>query len=134
MIYVLEGEGFVTSPEIDLARRMGAEIEIAYGVVVPPKPDGIRPFLEISRWVNEQRRIYDKKKFPFENAFYKLIGNNIYGKVAQGLKDKSRVFNTLTGNTRQLERSAISDAYAAAYVTGLVDDNVEIISQLPSTV
>ena len=135
LIYVLEGEGFVTSPEIDLARRMGAEIEIAYGVVVPPKPDGIRPFLEISRWVNEQRRIYDKKKFPFENAFYKLIGNNIYGKVAQGLKDKSRVFNTLTGNTRQLERSAISDAYAAAYVTGLVRATTsEIISQLPSTV
>jgi hypothetical protein len=135
LIYVLEGEGYVTSPEIDLARRMGADIEIVSGVVVPPKHEGVRPFLGISQWVNEQRRKYDKTNRPFENAFYKLIGNNIYGKVAQGLKDKSRVFDTRTGNTRQLERSAITDAYAAAYVTGPVRATTsEILSLLPDDV
>ncbi|MBE0574097.1 hypothetical protein IH575_04300 [Candidatus Dojkabacteria bacterium] len=41
LIYVHEGEENVTSPEIDLARRMGAEIEIISGVVVPPKKDGV---------------------------------------------------------------------------------------------
>jgi hypothetical protein len=135
LIYVQEGQGYVTSPEIDLAKRMNAEIEIISGVVVPPKRDGVRPFFEFSQWVNEQRRIYNKKEHPFENAFYKLIGNNIYGKVAQGLKDKSRVFDTRTGNTRQLERSALSDAYAAAYVTGLVRATTsEILSLLPDDV
>ena len=86
MIYVLEGEGYVTSPEIDLARRMGAELEIVSGVVVPAKENGTRPFFSISQWVNQQRKTFNKKDHPFENAFYKLIGNNIYGKVAQGLK------------------------------------------------
>jgi hypothetical protein len=135
LIYVLEGEGYVTSPEIDLARRMGADIKIISGVVVPPKEDGVRPFLGISKWVNEQRRKYDKTNHPFENAFYKLIGNNIYGKVAQGLKDKSRVFDTRIGSTTQLERSIITDAYAAAYVTGLVRATTsEILSLLPDDV
>ena len=135
LIYVLEGQGYVTSPEIDLARRMGAEVEIVSGMVLPPKENGVRPFFSISQWVNQQRKTYNKKDHPFENAFYKLIGNNIYGKVAQGLKDKSRVFDTRTGNTRQLERSAISDAYAAAYVTGLVRATTsEILSRLPSHV
>jgi hypothetical protein len=55
--------------------------------------------------------------------------------VAQGLKDKSRVFDTRTGNTRQLERSAITDAYAAAYVTGIVRATTsEILSLLPDDV
>ena len=135
LIYVLEGEGYVTSPEIDLARRMGAEIEILSGVVVPAKEGGVRPFLDIGQWVNEQRGTYNKTEHPFKNAFYKLIGNNIYGKVAQGLRDQSRVFDTLTGSTRQLERSAISDAYVAAYVTGLVRATTsEILSLLPQDV
>jgi hypothetical protein len=135
LIYVLEGEGYVTSPEIDLARRMGAELEIVSGVVIPAKENGTRPFFSISQWVNQQRKTFNKKDHPFENSFYKLIGNNIYGKVAQGLKDKSRVFDTRTGNARQLERSAISDAYAAAYVTGLVRATTsEILSRLPNHV
>ena len=110
-------------------------LEIVSGVVVPAKENGTRPFFSISQWVNQQRKTFNKKDHPFENAFYKLIGNNIYGKVAQGLKDKSRVFDTRTGNTRQLERSAISDAYAAAYVTGLVRATTsEILSLLPNHV
>ena len=133
LIYTLEGQGYDNNPEIDLARHMGAVLEIISGVVVPAKKNSIRPFFFISKWVNQQRKTYNKKDHPFENAFYKLIGNNIYGKVAQGLKDKSRVFDTRTGNSRQLERSAITDAYAAAYVTGLVRATTsEILSLLPS--
>ena len=135
LIYVQEGEGYLTSPEIALALRMGADVTIKSGVVVPSVPDGARPFLGISQWVNQQRKQYPKKTHPFENAFYKLIGNNVYGKVAQGLKNTSRVFDSRMGSTVQLERSRISDAYAAAYTTGLVRATTsEILSLLPDDV
>ena len=135
LIYVLEGQEYLTSPEIDLARRMGADLTIHSGVVIPSKEDGIRPFLGISQWVNSQRKKFPKKQYPFENAFYKLIGNNVYGKVAQGLRNTSRVFDSRLGSTTQLERSRISDAYAAAYTTGLVRATTsEILSLLPSDV
>ena len=114
---------------------MGADLTIHSGVVIPSKEDGIRPFLGISQWVNNQRKKFPKKQYPFENAFYKLIGNNVYGKVAQGLRNTSRVFDSRLGSTTQLERSRISDAYAAAYTTGLVRATTsEILSLLPSDV
>ncbi|MBE0546968.1 MAG: hypothetical protein IH627_04750, partial [Rubrivivax sp.] len=97
--------------------------------------NGVRPFLEISQWVNQQRQKYTKKDHPFENAFYKLIGNNIYGKVAQGLRARSDRFDTRTGSSARLERSKISDAYVAAYVTGLVRATTsEILYALPDDV
>ena len=114
---------------------MGADLTIHSGVVIPSKEDGVRPFLGISQWVNSQRKKYPKKQYPFENAFYKLIGNNVYGKVAQGLRNTSRLFDSRLGSTTQLERSRISDAYAAAYTTGLVRATTsEILSLLPSDV
>ena len=135
LIYVLEGQEYLTSPEIALARRMGADITIQSGVVVPPKDDGVRPFLSLSQWVNSQRKQYPKKTHPFENSFYKLIGNNVYGKVAQGLKSDSRVFDSRMGSTKELERSKLSDAFAAAYTTGLVRATTsEILSELPDDV
>ena len=45
LIYLLEGQEYLTSPEIDLARRMGADITVQSGVVVPWKESGARPFL-----------------------------------------------------------------------------------------
>ena len=135
LIYLLEGEEYLTSPEIALAIRMGADITIRTGIVVPAIEDGYRPFLGISQWVNSQRKQFPKHTHPFENAFYKLIGNNVYGKVAQGLKNTSRVFDSRTGNTQALERSRISDAYAAAYTTGLVRATTsEILSRLTDDV
>jgi hypothetical protein len=38
LIYVLEGGGYLTSPEIALAIRMGADVTIRSGVVVPSAP------------------------------------------------------------------------------------------------
>jgi hypothetical protein len=135
LIYLLEGEESLTSPEIALALRMGADITIVSGVIIPAKEDGVRPFLSLSQWVNKQRKAHPKKTHPFENGFFKLIGNNVYGKVAQGLKTSSRVFDSRMGETKQLERSKVSDAYAAAYTTGLVRATTsEILSQLPNTV
>jgi hypothetical protein len=52
LIYVLEGEGYLTSPEIALALRMGADISIMSGVVVPSVANGVRPFL----WCRQPHR------------------------------------------------------------------------------
>jgi hypothetical protein len=43
LIYPLKGQTTVTAPEIDLALRMGAKIEILHGLVIPWMTDGIRP-------------------------------------------------------------------------------------------
>ena len=119
LIYVLEGQEYLTSPEIDLARRMGADLTIHSGVVIPSKEDGERPFLGISQWVNSQRKKFPKKQ-TLRECLLQTDWEQRLREGGAGPGNTSRVFDSRLGSTTQLERSRISDAYAAAYTTGLV--------------
>ena len=129
LIFPLEGETYCGSPEIQLARELGAELQIQNGIIVPWLND-TRPFMVFSKKVRENRKLLDKGSV-FERA-WKEIGNSVYGKIAQGLREK-RVYNSRTEKSETLPPSEITQPYLAAYITSLVRAVLsELISRVPS--
>ena len=53
------------------------------------------------------------------NRTWKEIGNSVYGKLAQGLREK-RVYDSRLDTSAILPRSAITQAYLAAYTTSFI--------------
>src|SRR5204863_7190258 len=116
------------SPEIYLALRLGARLEIVTGIILPTSFD-VRPFEPFIIEAAKRRVTYDKGSI--ENAFWKELGNGTYGKVAQGLRNK-RAFNSRTDSHIDLPPSRITNPYFAAYVTSLVRAVLgEVLSLLP---
>ncbi len=119
-MFPLEGESVCASPELVLARRLGAEIEIVSGLIIPWLSDE-RLFEPFTKMVQTRRReaqsVYGKGSL--EDKLYKEIGNSLYGKTAQGVHPK-RVFNSRKGGTEELQPSAITNPYFAAYVTSFI--------------
>ena len=53
------------------------------------------------------------------NALFKLLGNSLYGKIGQGLKDKT-VYDTAEMHLKSIPPSDITNPYLVAHITGLV--------------
>jgi len=130
LYFPLTGETHCTAPEIEVAIGQGAQIEILTGVVIP--------------WVNNEHRIFEAfvrfaraKRFEneagsFKTKFYKELGNSLYGKLAQGLHEKS-AYDTRTNKGKVSAPSRITNPYFAAHATGLVRAVVsEIMSRIPN--
>ena len=129
LVFPLEGIAQVASPEIVLARDMGAEIKLEHGVIIPWKSD-MRPFVSFSRSIREMRD--NSEKGSVEERTWKDMGNALYGKLAQGLHMK-RVFDSRTDKMQILPPSEITQPYLAAYTTSLVRAVLgEIIHRIPS--
>lgn len=128
LIFPLVGESFCCSPEIRLALRLGAQLDIVNGLILPASFH-LRPF---ERFVIECAN--RRKSFPkgtLDELLWKEIGNSTYGKTAQGLRRK-RVFDSRSGHHVDLPASQISNPYLAAYTTSLVRAVLgEIIAGLP---
>ena len=116
LIFPLEGESYAGSPEIQLALTMGAEIEIAHGVIVPWLTD-TKPIELFSRSVRQQREAQQKGSV-YERT-WKEIGNSVYGQLAQGLRE-TRVYDSRTDRSQILPPSQITQAFLAAYTTSIV--------------
>ena len=130
LIFPLSGETTIPAPEIDLARRMGAQLEIRRGIIVPWQSEGVRPFEEVIRHINERRKAHDKGSL--EERMWKELGNSLYGKLAQGLREK-RVFDTRAGEMRDMPPSSLTNPYLAAHITSLVRAVLgEILTNIPS--
>jgi len=128
LIFPLSGETFCCSPELYLARSMGAQIEIVDGIVLPTDFNN-RPFEQFILECTKRRKSFPKKSL--EELFWKELGNGTYGKTAQGLRRK-RVFDSRSGSYQDLPESKITNPYFAAYVTSLVRAAVgEIMARLP---
>jgi hypothetical protein len=130
LVFPLSGTSYATGPELVVARRLGATIEVERGVFVPWL-DERRPFLRFTKVINTIRKAHSKGT-PFELTA-KETGNSLYGKVAQGidlLKSPEgagkagirgkRVFDSRMGEMTTLPPSSISCAALAAFTTGLV--------------
>jgi hypothetical protein len=117
LIYPRSGEAYVTGPEIELARHLGAELEILNGVVVPWLPGSPHPFQEVIK--DLRRRRGEHEKGTLQNELFKQLGNGIYGKLGQGIKGNT-AYNTRTDNHEEIGESKITNPYLAAYVTGLI--------------
>lgn len=115
--FPLSGFAYVTAPEIELALSMGATIHIKHGVIVPWLSGSEPLFEEFTRMIQRLRQEYPKKSL--EEVMVKEIGNSLYGKLAQGLRDKT-AFDTATGKNNKIGPSAVTNPYMAAHTTGLI--------------
>lgn len=115
--FPLSGLAYVTAPEIELALSMGASIHIKHGVIVPWLSGSGPLFEEFTRMIQRLRQEYPKKSL--EEVMVKEIGNSLYGKLAQGLRDKT-AFDTATGKNNKIGPSAVTNPYMAAHTTGLI--------------
>lgn len=115
--FPLSGLAYVTAPEIELALSMGATIVIKHGVIVPWIAGSQPLFEDFTRMIQRLRQEYPKKSL--EEVMVKEIGNSLYGKLAQGLSDKT-AFDTATGLSKKIGPSAVTNPYMAAHTTGLI--------------
>ena len=128
LLFPLTGISYCCSPEIYLARKLGAQLEILNGSILPSSFE-TRPFEAFIIECNKRRKSFTKG--ALEELLWKEIGNSTYGKTAQGLR-KKRCFDSRTGEYGDLPPSKITNPYLAAYTTSLVRAVLgEIIAALP---
>jgi hypothetical protein len=116
LIFPLTGISDCCSPEIYLAVKMGARLEIVTGLVVPCDPLN-PPFLPFIQHCTRERISHPKGSF--EEALWKDVGNGLYGKLAQGLMMK-RCYDSRSDAYAVLPPSRITNPFFAAYTTSLV--------------
>lgn len=132
LYYPHSGISYCSAPELSLALELGCEIEVEIGVITPCKVDDRRVFEPFVQSVRDQRAIHKKEGRKFEEQLWKEIGNSLYGKTAQGLKEKTS-FDPRTGASKKTHCSALSNPYYAAHVTGFVRAVVsELIAKIPA--
>ncbi|WP_156904791.1 DNA polymerase [Ferrimonas senticii] len=128
--YPLEGETYVTAPELQLAHDAGVEIEILHGQVIPWKSGSVSQFKAFTKIIREQRSKYKREGNELYDQLWKLIGNTLYGKVGQGLREKSG-FDVSSGLSSKIPYSPVTNAHYAAHATGFVRATMmEIIRKL----
>jgi hypothetical protein len=131
LYYPLQGTSDCTAPEIALAQALGAQLDIQIGLIVPWQEGDARVFEPFVSRVRLRRRQYKKSNQSFEEKLWKEIGNSVYGKTAQGLREKS-AFDTRTGRGKTLPPSKLTNPYFAAHTTGFIRAVVsELITRIP---
>jgi DNA polymerase type B, organellar and viral len=131
LIFPLEGRSYCAAPEVAVARRLGAEITIRHGVVIPTD-DNVRIFGDFIQGCLKERNKHLPK--TLQNLFWKEISNSTYGKTAQGLRSK-RVYNMREGDMKPLPESKITNPFFASFITSFVRAVLgEIINSLPEGV
>ncbi|SET86472.1 DNA polymerase type B [Marinobacter segnicrescens] len=115
LFYPLAGESYCTAPEIRVALDMGCDIQILQGFVVPWREASRSIFKPFMKQVRSARQDFPAKSF--EERLWKEIGNSLYGKLGQGLRDKT-AFDVSNGISSPIKPSDITNPYLAAHVTG----------------
>ena len=130
LIFPISGTSYCTAPEIEVALNLGCEIEIVQGVIIPWVSNSKPVFEPFVRLVRQKRNSYPKKSF--EELLWKEIGNSLYGKTGQGLKERT-AFDTTSGLSKKIPPSAITNPYMASHTTGFIRAVIsEILASIPS--
>lgn len=116
LIFPTHGRSYCSAPEIHLALKLKASVTIVTGVIIPQ--DHNRPVFSgfVESCIAKRAAAGDG---TFDDAFWKAISNTIYGKTAQGLKEK-RIYDMKDQASKQMPRSDITNAAYAAYITSFV--------------
>ena len=131
LYFTHKGTDYVTAAEIDLALRLGADVNILTGCIIPWKNDN-RFFEPVIKDLRQKRQQFPKKST--ENEMYKLIMNSIYGKTGQGLSGANS-FNTVSGESKKIPPSDITNPFFASHITGLIRAVLgELLNNLPEDV
>ena len=116
LVCVLEGENVPVMPiEIWALLKTGAKVWTEHYVLLRQKES--RAFGEISAFTTKRRNLFPKGS-P-KNTLWKLMGNSLYGKTAQGLKG----YKAWSLQERQLEAlplSKIASPLTAATTTAII--------------
>lgn len=132
--YPMEGETYVTSPELQLAYDIGCEIEILHGMVIPWVEGSTSMYKDFTTIIRKQRAKYKKEGNEMSSHLWKLIGNTLYGKTLQGCNN-SKGLDLATGLSKNIPYSPVTNAHYGAYCTSFVRATMlEVILRLPSEV
>lgn len=148
LIFPMRGESYATAPEIQVAHALGVQISVRVGVYYPTvdtnKPED-RLFYPFVRRVREMRDEFkreereratltgDAVRKSLKEQLVKLLGNSVYGRVAQGLRPRT-AYDARGKEYVELRPSAISNPAIAAHITGFVRAVLaEILNRIPST-
>jgi len=115
LIFAKYGLSYCTAAEIEVALNLGYELEILHGVIIPWQDKNIRPFERFVTTIRDERAKYPKGSF--DNDYIKLVGNGLFGKTGQGLREK-RVFDAGEMKSVELEESSITNEIFFSFVTG----------------
>ena len=127
-LFPLSGESCCCAPEIYLARKLGAVVEILHGAVLPVD-DTVRPFELFVQECTRRRSQFPKGEVM--NALYKELANSTYGRIAQGARPK-RAFDSRTGQPQWLRPGRISNSSFAAWITSYIRAVMsEMLNALP---
>lgn len=129
LINPLEGRTVATLPEIYLALYLDADITYHEAVVIDDYrlPEDIAVDNDEDYYVfrTHLRRLYELRKEAKDQnqellqQLYKTYSNGLYGKVAQGISERT-MFNTREGTTKRLPKSNITNSFYASMITGLI--------------
>lgn len=131
------GRAHCTAAELAVAVRNGVKITKFYhGVIYPSKTDAAGQPVETRLFepciAEGRRRRGMYPKGSVKEQLMKLILNSLYGRTAMGLKEK-KVFDTRSGQSMPLPKSAITNEVIAAHSTGIVRATLmEILCNLPA--
>lgn len=124
LLYPRKGSSYCTAAELSVAATHGCRITVRHGVIYRARKGRGQEEAEdihiFERFVREGRRL--RAMYPKGSAqeqYMKLVLNGTYGRLAQGLKEKT-VFDTRSAGSVLMPRSAITNEVMAAHVTGLI--------------
>lgn len=146
LVTPLKGESYATAPEIQVAHALGVQMRVRMGVYYPTvdtgKPED-RLFYPFVRRVREMRdefkreekeragRAGDKVRKSLKEQLVKLLGNSVYGRIAQGLRPKT-AYDARGREYVELRPSPITNSAYAAHATGFIRAVLaEILNRIP---
>jgi hypothetical protein len=115
LIFAKYGLSYCTAAEIEVAMNLGYKVEILHGVIIPWLDENCRFLLPFVEGIRDERSKYPKGSF--DNDYIKLVGNGLFGKTGQGLREK-RVFDAGEMKSVELEESGITNEIFFSFVTG----------------
>lgn len=125
-VYPLNGNAFLTGPELLLAKKQGAKLTIKSAFYTHPKSKFdpvsskqriIRPFFKILKDIQAFRRTHPKGTLL--NLMYKEIGNGIYGNVCRGISNKMN-YDSLTKKSFRVTATNLSNPLLASWTTAFI--------------
>lgn len=119
LLYPRTGISHCGLPELLLAKARGAKLTLRSFYKWHPLTDDVSvtsAFGDYLRVIVQERAKYDKSSI--ENGLYKEAANSLYGKLAQGSKERN--VRDLAGNYAELPESKITNVVYAAMTTSLV--------------
>lgn len=146
LVFPKSGESYATAPEIQVAHALGVQMRVRMGVYYPTldtgKPED-RLFYPFVRRVREMRDEFkreekeraaqagDKVRKSLKEQLVKLLGNSVYGRVAQGLRPKN-AYDARGREYVELRPSAITNPAIAAHITGFIRATLaEVLNRIP---